>query len=145
MSQTVVVALDGSEASREAFHRAVEEAGYRNAEVLAVHVYEYPSLTGYESAMTVNLETLKHAAEAWMTAELAHLDSSYEADVPVDVRTDVRCGHPGGQLIEAAQDADLLVLGSRGYGGFRGLLLGSVTTYCVHHLPCAVLVVPARD
>ena len=49
-------------------------------------------------------------------------------------------------LLEEAQDADLLVVGSRGLGGFRGLLLGSVSQQCAHHAPCPLVIVPhARD
>jgi nucleotide-binding universal stress UspA family protein len=54
----------------------------------------------------------------------------------------VREGAPARVLLEAASDADLLVIGSRGLGGFRGLLLGSVGQQCTHHAPCPVVIVP---
>ena len=64
----------------------------------------------------------------------------------VEVETVVREGAPAGVLLEEAQDAELLVVGSRGLGGFRGLLLGSVGQQCAHHAPCPVVIVPhARD
>ena len=65
--------------------------------------------------------------------------------VPDDVEVEARAHldeRPAFVLITAAADADLRVVGSRGRGGFRGLLLGSVSTACVHHAPCLVVVVP---
>ena len=59
----------------------------------------------------------------------------------VEVVTEVLEGHAGEQLIRLSQDADLLVVGSRGHGGFVGLLMGSVTTYVVNHALCPVVVV----
>ena len=53
----------------------------------------------------------------------------------------MREGHPAFSLIEQAKDADLLVVGTRGHGGFVGLLLGSVGEHCVTHAPCPVVVV----
>ena len=53
-------------------------------------------------------------------------------------------GHPGHVLIEAANDADLLVVASRGSGGFLGLHLGSVTNYCINHARCPVAVIPVH-
>jgi nucleotide-binding universal stress UspA family protein len=60
---------------------------------------------------------------------------------PVTVRATVAEGHPADVLVRAARGADLLVVGSRGHGGFAGSLLGSVSQYCVHHAACPVLVV----
>jgi nucleotide-binding universal stress UspA family protein len=57
-------------------------------------------------------------------------------------------GHPAQALIDAANGADLLVVGSRGHGTFAEALLGSVSQHCVHHAPCPVLIVrskPVRD
>ncbi|NNE72777.1 MAG: universal stress protein [Acidimicrobiales bacterium] len=138
---TIVVGVDGSEASRAAFHRAIEEAVWRNANVRAVHVYEVPALTGFEM-LAIDANSYREQADKWLTEELQYLSRSYEADFPVEVTGEISTGHLGVNLIRAAQNATMLVLGTRGLGGFRGLLLGSVTTYCVHHLPCPLLVVP---
>lgn len=59
----------------------------------------------------------------------------------VEIEQRVVQGSAGGALVEAARDADLLVVGSRGHGGFVGLLLGSVSQQCVHHAPCPAVVV----
>jgi nucleotide-binding universal stress UspA family protein len=54
-------------------------------------------------------------------------------------------GHPAKVLLDAANGAELLVVGSRGHGTFAGILLGSVSQHCVQHAPCPVVVVPSRD
>ena len=65
--------------------------------------------------------------------------SSVEPDVLI--RSSVVEGHPAEVLVRAARGADMLVVGSRGHGGFTGAVLGSVSQYCVHHAPCPVLVI----
>ena len=63
------------------------------------------------------------------------------ADPPVRVESYVLTGHPAYELAQYAKDADLLVVGSRGHGGFVGALLGSVSDHCVHHATCPVVVI----
>jgi nucleotide-binding universal stress UspA family protein len=65
------------------------------------------------------------------------------AEPELDVIGELAEMRPAAALLAAARDADLLVVGSRGHGGFAGLLLGSVSSQCVHHAPCPVVVVPA--
>lgn len=137
----VVVGLDGSASSREAFRAAVDEASRRDTVVRAVHIYSYPT-TVYSAVTAFDPGELHDKAEAWLARELETLIAEFEIDADVKVTATVRAGHPGAELIDVATDADLLILGSRGLGGFRGLLLGSVSTYCLHHMPCPVLVIP---
>jgi nucleotide-binding universal stress UspA family protein len=69
--------------------------------------------------------------------DLARIDAP---DAPIETRA--LEGQPATVLIDSSKDADLLVVGSRGLGGFRGLLLGSVGAQCAHHARCPVLIVP---
>ena len=146
----VVVGLDGSETSRVAFREAVQEASWREAEVRAVHVVPHPIALGDGFGSNVDLDRLQRAGAVFLSAELDRFEREYQAGFPIAVSGEVVLGQIGAGIIAAAEGgggepAELVVLGSRGLGGFRGLLLGSVTTYAVHHLSCRVLIVPAVD
>ena len=136
-SSLVVVGVDGSPEAATALEIAIEEARLRHARL---HVtYAYPALgapltgsTGhdyYEQTEHEAREVLQHVAAAGPPTE--GLDVEW-LGVP---------GNPAEVFIEASRGASLLVVGSRGLGGFRGLLMGSVSNQCVHHAHCPVLVV----
>jgi nucleotide-binding universal stress UspA family protein len=136
-SPLVVVGVDGSPEAAIALEIAIEEARLRQARL---HVtYAYPALaspltgtTGhdyYEQTEHDAHDVLERAAAA--APEIADLDVEW-LGVP---------GNPAQVLIEASRTANLLVVGSRGRGGFLGLMMGSVSTQCVHHSHCPVLVV----
>jgi len=142
----IVVGIDGSETSQKAFKEAIREADWRSCSLLAVHVVPYPVVTGYEYG-GLDFDLLRSSGEEFLAAELSKLEQDYDGKFPVPVDSNVAFGHTGAEIIKAAEGgdegpADLVVLGTRGLGGFRGLLLGSVTTYAAHHLPCQLLVVP---
>lgn len=143
----ILVGLDGSETSRAAFAEAIREAAWREAGVVALHVVSLPVSMGVEYGVMIDVDQLRDDGRSFVADELATLAESYGGEFPVPVEAKVVLGHTGVKLIEVAQDgedgsAELVVLGSRGLGGFKGLLLGSVTTYAVHHLTCRLLVVP---
>lgn len=144
----VVVGIDGSTTSRAAFAEAIQEAQWRQCSVLALHVVTIPVSLGFEYGSMIDVGLLREAGEHLMADELAALEAEFEGGFPVPVDSRTVFGHAGIELIKAAEDgedgqAELVVLGSRGLGGFKGLLLGSVTTYAVHHLACRLLVIPA--
>jgi len=140
----IVVGVDGSPASKEALAWALAEARLRQATVEVVHVWSFPTvgLTTYGTATlpAIAPADLEHAARETMDAVLAR---AVDQDHPVPLRTTVEEGHPVDVLLERAKGADLLVVGSRGHGGFAGMLLGSVSSHVVQHAPCPVVVVRA--
>ena len=145
----VVVALDGSKTSRAAFRAATDEAIWRNASLHAVHIVAFPTPLGYGVGY-VDFDNLREAGQAFLDDEIAGLKAAYDGDFPVEVTTELSMGHTGVELTRIAKNkegdpADLVVIGSRGLGGFTGLLLGSVTTYLVHHLETPLMVIPAVD
>ena len=138
----IVVGVDGSASARAALRFALDEARLRGAAVRVVGVWHLP-VAAYGGAFVPPDPDLAGALEPHMRLALEETDGS-EGDV--EVETVVREGAPAATLLEEAQDAELLVVGSRGLGGFRGLLLGSVGQQCAHHAPCPVVIVPhARD
>ncbi|MBO0874145.1 MAG: universal stress protein [Pseudonocardia sp.] len=136
----VVVGVDGSPASEAAVGIAFEEASLRGARLLAVHAW-----TGFESDSEYNTArrfaddwTSVHAAEREVLAErLAGWQEKYP---DVEVRRLVARRRPAPCLLRYAADARLLVVGSRGRGGFTGMLLGSTSRTLIQHATCPVIV-----
>lgn len=139
----IVVGVDGSLESREALHFAIEEQRVHGGEVRVVHAWSYP-FQGLGSGFTPAPYVLPQADEL-DTAAAETLDRAIQEvcgpSRPAQLSTHVVEGSPGRVLVDAANDADLLVVGARGHGGFRGLLLGSVSEQVVRHARCSVLVV----
>jgi nucleotide-binding universal stress UspA family protein len=142
----IVVGVDGSESARAALHFALDEARLRGAAVRVVGIWHIP-VAAYGGAMVAPDPGLVQELEPQITRVLDRaIEEASDAAAGLDVETVVREGAPAGVLLEEAQDAELLVVGSRGLGGFRGLLLGSVSQQCAHHAPCPVVIVRhARD
>jgi nucleotide-binding universal stress UspA family protein len=136
----IVVGVDGSESSRGALAWAVRQAALTGSTVDAVHAWHEPVSYGYGYgyAMLVPVPELeKFAREALGKAIAAVADLA----PGVDIRPVVVEGNPARALLDVAKGADLLVVGSRGHGGFTEALLGSVGQHCVHHADCPVVVI----
>jgi nucleotide-binding universal stress UspA family protein len=142
MTERIVVGVDGSEAANRAVRLGAREAAARGAalELISVwHLPNYPeSFTAAMSADKLTKDLVSRADDILGHArDLARIDAP---DAPIETRA--LEGQPATVLIDSSKDADLLVVGSRGLGGFRGLLLGSVGAQCAHHARCPVLIVP---
>ena len=133
----IVVGLDSSAESVRALKWALDEARLRGAELQLVHAYPTPELVALPAVVTLpSDDELRAAASEVIDEQLQKVGGSHE----VEITTAVRSGGAAAVLCEVAQGADLLVVGARGLGGFRGLLLGSVTHQVVAHAPCPVVV-----
>ncbi len=136
----IVVGVDGSEHSLEALRWAVAEARLRGSRIHVVGTFSTPVMsTGYEVAVPDPTD-LQAASETMLAAAVDSVRSGGGLD-GVQIDSEVLEGHAGERLIALSRDAELIVVGSRGRGGFMGLLIGSVTTYVVHHAHCPVVVV----
>jgi nucleotide-binding universal stress UspA family protein len=133
----IVVGVDGSPGSREALRWAARQAELTGAELLAVTAWQYPAFFGWAPTGADEVDFTK-VAEHTLTEALTAL---FGPQWPGWVRTEVIEGYPPHVLVEAAAGSDLLVVGCRGHGGFADMLLGSVSTYCVHHAHGPVTVI----
>ncbi|WP_205323792.1 universal stress protein [Glycomyces sp. YM15] len=136
-AKRIVVGVDGSAPSKEALAWAMEHAEESGSSVLAVLAWHIPA--NYGTAAMV-LPAAEFADEA--RRELEKITDESAAERP-GVRLERRVveGHPGKVLLDLAEDADLLVVGSRGHGGFVGALIGSVSQYCATHARCPVVII----
>jgi len=134
--QRIVVGVDGSESSKRALRWAIRQAELTGGMVDAVTAWHYPP--GYGVA-PVGVDGVDFEGDAKRTlAEALAEVSGLAPQVRVDPL--IAEGHAATVLLEAARGADLLIVGSRGHGGFTSALLGSVSMYCVLHAHCPVLV-----
>jgi nucleotide-binding universal stress UspA family protein len=139
-SGRIVVGVDGSETARRALRWAIDEGRVRQATVEVVHAWHLPYAGGHPfAAAGLEPDMLQQAARRLLDLSVGDEDTSGMARPPL--RTLVE-GGPAAALLEAARGADLVVVGSRGLGGFSGLLLGSVSHHVAHHARCPVVVVP---
>jgi nucleotide-binding universal stress UspA family protein len=136
----IVVGIDGSDQSKEALRWAFGEARLRGASLDVVYAWTMPVYVGYGAAMGELLDPveLRKAAQERIDRTV---DEVVAGQTGVQIERKPVEGLASSVLVEEADGADLLVVGSRGHGGFTGLLLGSVSQQCAHHAPCPVVIV----
>ncbi|WP_307082841.1 universal stress protein [Arthrobacter agilis] len=132
--RVIVVGVDGSPSSVTALQLAARMVPLMGDVVHAVSVWQYPLVFGIYTPIEWNYEEL-----AGKALEQAMTDA-FPGDAPCDVQPRVIHGSPAEVLIEESRDASMVVVGSRGHGGFSGLLLGSVSSAVAERAGCPVLV-----
>jgi nucleotide-binding universal stress UspA family protein len=155
-TEEIVVGVDGSAGSEAALRWALAEARLRGSRVRVVRAYQVPTLiygdgglgasvSAAQTGLAEDIERLRAALEAESRREIEDVLGRMGDDIAneVQVELDVVEGPAAQVLLEAARNSELLVVGSRGRGGFLGLLLGSVSQQCAHHPPCPVVILPA--
>ena len=153
----IVVGVDGSPGSDAALRWALDEARLRGSKLQVVHAYEPPSAFITEAGLGVGgvpsppvsadaEGRLREAAEAAARDVIEQaLQRAAGETAPTEIEVTPAQGSAARTLLEAAEGAELLVVGSRGRGGFLGLLLGSVSQQCAQHPPCPVVILPSDE
>lgn len=142
----IVVGVEDSEGSRAALDQALLQAELTGRPVLAVNAWSYPVWGG--GVPGVGYDVLQppldsaHVAQQLVDGLVEEALGRRAPDPGLVVRTQVQQGDPGRVLVELAEQAGLLVVGGRAHGPVLSALLGSATTYCLHHAGCPVMVVP---
>lgn len=137
----IFVGVDGSEHSQRSLEWAMREAEIRKMPLTVITVH--PVVAGYFGAPVILAADEPAREQARQGAqEAADKAAAASGDSPPSVTIRAVSGFPAEELIEASRDADLLVVGSRGLGGFAQLLLGSVSSQVLHHAHCPVVVIP---
>jgi nucleotide-binding universal stress UspA family protein len=127
----IVVGVDGFESSKAALRWAIHQAKLTGAVVDAVTTWHFPPGSGLVPA--ADMPDYQDDARIILTEAITEMCT---VDTDVVVRPRVVEGQAGPVLVDAAEGADLLVVGNRGHGGLAEALLGSVGQYCVRHAPC---------
>lgn len=140
--ERIVVGIDGSDASRRALDWAIAEARLRGAAVEAVHAWHLPYVGGAPyAAMALDPGSIEEGARRTLDEVV---DAADEEGLAQPVERLLVEGPAARGLLDVAKGATLVVVGSRGRGGFAGLLLGSVSQQVTHHAPCPVVIIPAE-
>jgi nucleotide-binding universal stress UspA family protein len=141
----IIAGIDGSGHSQRALEWAVGEAAARHLPLMVINVYQpVARVWGTASADPegpILAEHARKAAQEQVDEAVARSGGSH----PESVTVRVVLGTPAEELFSAAGDADMIVVGSRGAGGFARLPLGSVASHLAHHAHCPVVIIPGED
>jgi nucleotide-binding universal stress UspA family protein len=139
-SMKIVVGVDGSPSSRAALRWAVRQGLLTGGTVDAILAWQVPMILRTSGWAPIYVDEASGFEEDARKTLDAVISDEVEPAHRRHVTARVVFGHPAEVLLDAASDADLLVIGSRGHGNFANALLGSVGQYCVHHAHCPVLI-----
>jgi nucleotide-binding universal stress UspA family protein len=142
----IIVGIDGSTHSERALEWAVHEAAIRQVPLRVITVFRRAVSHWGAGAITDPQEhaiamQARESAQDAVDKALAHAGDAR----PKSVTVDALGGIPAEELVNASKDADMIVVGSRGAGGFARLLLGSVGSQVVHHAHCPIVIIPAEE
>ncbi|HSY16345.1 MAG TPA: universal stress protein [Jatrophihabitantaceae bacterium] len=135
-SERIVVGVDGSDSSKDALRWASRIATATGATIEAVIAWQFPASLGW-SSIPEGWDPREDAEKVVINA----VDAAFGAQRPAGLSVLTQEGYPSKILLDRSNGAQMLVVGSRGHGGFVGLLLGSVSAACAEHATCPVLVV----
>jgi nucleotide-binding universal stress UspA family protein len=135
----IVVGVDGSDTAGNALRWALEEGRLHRATVEVVHAWFVPYGGGQPFAAAFDSTPLEDAARRTLDAAV---DSADVSGLSVPVTRTLAFGSPAAAVLHAAEAAEVVVVGSRGLGGFKGLVLGSTSYHLAHHALCPVVVLP---
>jgi nucleotide-binding universal stress UspA family protein len=138
--KTIVVGVDGSAHSHKALTWAAAEAEDHGAELVVLNVWEH-TLPPPAGSVSVSERYVPDPSQRTAEDLVKEITEVLGEDPPVVIQPHVKQGNPAKVLIDQAADADLLVVGTRGHGGFRGLVLGSVSQHVAGYAKCPVAVV----
>lgn len=136
----IIIGVDGSQSSIEALRKAAELAAAFGAPLEAIAAWQFPMT--YEGAFIDELWSPEGDAKSILSTSIK---AAFGAEKPEHLTTLTIAGPTAQVLIKRSKSASMLVLGSRGRGGFAGLLLGSVSTACAQHAHCPVLIMHNLD
>jgi|SRR5690242_20096036 nucleotide-binding universal stress UspA family protein len=138
----IVVGVDGSEGGAAALEFAASEAALRKARLRTVSAWEVPT-AAYGGGFAPPIDAATWDAFRVRAEQVADDASAVvkKLQPEVEVEALAAAGQPAVVLLEQSADAELIVVGRRGHGGFTRLLLGSVSEQVVHHATCPVVVV----
>ncbi|XAS62550.1 universal stress protein [Pseudarthrobacter sp. So.54] len=136
----IVVGVDGSDASVEALRQAQHLAVQLSAKLVALASWDVPPV--YDGYVAMGIDDFDVRAGEILQETV---QKALGEPTPGNVETRLVQGHPRHTLMEASRDADMVVVGRRGHGGFGGMLIGSVSSALVAHAHCPVLVVHSPE
>lgn len=143
--ERIIVGVEGSGGAKAALSWAVSQAKIRGSKIEVVTAYS-PTFIATSSDLNYAPVEVLDLQEQIQNMQKEVVDSVLaEIDYEVDLECKIIKGRPADTLITAAEGAEMLIVGSRGRGGFKGLLLGSVSHQIVQHCKCPVVVVPSSD